>query len=227
MSPSNSLTAAEAYCAKLRLPEAARADLLAAAANAADPLAEVHRLLAGAGFDPANPAFGSIAPRLKMALDGATRRGEEMDSKAFTEDLQGRVRLASMPPLKRASFTSRPWSPNPLKALMRSIGRLLLGNRGQFRGAVQRLGHRLKPVEQFVEILGPAGQSGALQVTGDRIGNGGACGAGEPALQRVQILTTGHFRSVGILHHECHPQMGRQLVEIERIDGHQHPGAPA
>ena len=106
---------------------------------------------AQAGFDPANPAFGSIAPRLKMALDGATRRGEEMDSKAFTEDLQGRVRLASMPPLKRASFTSRPWSPNPLKALMRSIGRLLLGNRGQF---AQRDGEAYVPEPDAPEPAG-------------------------------------------------------------------------
>ncbi len=123
----NSLAAAEAYCAKLHLSDAARVDLLAKAAQSADPLVEVHHLLAGEGFDTENPALSSIAPRLKMALDGAERHGEQLESRAFTEDLQGRVRLATMPTLRRASFTSRPWSPNPLLALFRSIGRLLLG----------------------------------------------------------------------------------------------------
>ncbi|WP_428385513.1 glucans biosynthesis glucosyltransferase MdoH [Nevskia ramosa] len=126
-----SLAAAEAYCAKLHLSDAARADLLAKAARSADPLVEVHHLLAGEGFDTENPALSSIAPRLKMALDGAERHGEQLESRAFTEDLQGRVRLATMPTLRRASFTSRPWSPNPVKALFRSIGRLLLGGSSQ------------------------------------------------------------------------------------------------
>jgi membrane glycosyltransferase len=122
--------AAEAYCARLRLPPERRAELLAAALSSDAPVAELHRLLDPDGFDAANPAFGSIAPRLQMALDGATRRGEPLAGQAFTEDVQGRVRLASSPRLQRASFIHRPWSPNPLKQLLGWIGGLLLGPRG-------------------------------------------------------------------------------------------------
>lgn len=129
MTTPDALSAAEAYCARLRLSDAARAALLAAATESDEPIAEIHRLLDAERHDPANPAFGSIEPRLRMALDGATRRGNTLEQQAFARDVQGRVRLASMPPLKRASFTSRPWSSNPLRALLRSIGRLLLGNR--------------------------------------------------------------------------------------------------
>lgn len=124
-------SAAAAYLDRLRLPKDLHDALLAGAEQAADPLAYIHAQLAGDSFDSQNPSFGSIAPRLKQALVGAKRGGSEVhENLAFTSDVQGRVRLATMPPVQRASFSTRPWSPNPMKQLFRAIGRLLLGNRG-------------------------------------------------------------------------------------------------
>lgn len=125
--------AAAAYVERLSLAEPTRAALLRAAQDSERPIAALQRELGGgAAFDAANPTYGSIGARLKLALGGATRHGEDLDKLAYTTDLQGRVRLASTPPLKRASFSTRPWSTNPVKRLRQAIGRLLLGTRGQF-----------------------------------------------------------------------------------------------
>ncbi|GAC1628595.1 MAG: glucans biosynthesis glucosyltransferase MdoH [Nevskia sp.] len=130
--------AAADYVERLRLDADAAAALLRAAQDSALPIAALHRELAGGGpVDDENPAYGSIAARLKLALSGGSRRGHHSGTGAdaalpYTQNLQGRVRLASTPPLKRASFTTRPWSTNPLKRLSQALGRLLYGTRGQF-----------------------------------------------------------------------------------------------
>ncbi len=130
------------YAARLRLSDAAREALLVQSLQSGEPLAALHRQLAGSlSSEPGSggdPAYASIATRLKLALAGATRHGQELEQLAFTQDVQGRVRLASTPALKRASFTTRPWSTNPLKRLYGAVDRLLFGARGQFasRGEV-------------------------------------------------------------------------------------------
>lgn len=136
MSDSRQTQAVQDYAARLPLDAAARAALLDAALASGEPLLSLQRELAGSeAFEASNPAYGSIATRLRMALRGATRRGEELEQQAFTQDVQGRVRLASMPPLKRASFTTRPWSTNPFRRVGQALSRWLYGERGQFVAA--------------------------------------------------------------------------------------------
>jgi membrane glycosyltransferase len=120
------------YAARLNMDADARESLIHQVESSEQPLRALHQELHGAGgIDPENPAYSSIAARLKLALGGATRRGEELEQRAFVQDVQGRVRLASTPVLQRASMTTRPWSSNPIKRLMAGIERLLLGSRGQ------------------------------------------------------------------------------------------------
>lgn len=80
---------------------------------------------------------------------------------------------------------------------------------------------------QFVEVLGPAAQPGSLQVAGDRLRHGLLGRRRETFLQHPQILAPGHLGAVAGLHRERHPQMRRQLVQVEGVDRHQNPGAAA
>ena len=118
------------YVARLRLSPEAQADLLAHLQATPSPMRTLHEILGGADADKENPTSVSISARLKYALGGAMRRGEELDQRAYTHDVQGQIRLATTPTLTRASMTSRPWSPNPWKRLLRWVERVLLGNRG-------------------------------------------------------------------------------------------------
>ena len=48
----------------------------------------------------------------------------------------------------------------------------------------------------------------------------------ELLLQRVEVLAAGHLVAVGRFDGERHPQVGRQLVEVESVDRHQDAAAP-
>ena len=65
----------------------------------------------------------------------------------------------------------------------------------------------LDDARQLVEVVGPAAQSGAFQLAGDRVGDGLPGRRGEPFLQRREVLAPGHLGAVGGLDGERDPQM--------------------
>ena len=83
----------------------------------------------------------------------------------------------------------------------------------------------LDDARQLVDVVGPGSQPGAFQFAGDRVGDGLPGRRGELLLQRVEVLAAGHLGAVGGFDGERHAQMRRQLVEVEGVDRHEHPGA--
>ncbi len=80
---------------------------------------------------------------------------------------------------------------------------------------------------ELVEILGPGFQPGAVQIPAQRIGHRLGDGHGQLLAQRVDVLAPGHLFAIGRLHGEGHPQVIRDLAQVERVDGHQNAAAPA
>lgn len=131
-SPAVAPTACADYLDQLPLTSAERAELLAVAAAAAGDgvsaaLAAVHAALARRPADANNPAYASIRRRLELAYGEPQADGQAV----ITEDVQGRVRVVSTPPLARASMLPQPWSNNPLKRLGRWLNTRLYGRRGR------------------------------------------------------------------------------------------------
>jgi len=131
-SPAAAPTACVDYLKQLRLTSAERAELLAVAAAAAGDgvtaaLGALHAALARRPADVDNPAYASIRRRLELAYGEPQANGQAV----ITEDVQGRVRVVSTPPLARASMLPQPWSNNPLKRLGRWLNSRLYGRRGR------------------------------------------------------------------------------------------------
>ncbi|HUP91070.1 MAG TPA: glucans biosynthesis glucosyltransferase MdoH [Solimonas sp.] len=123
-------TRVDAYIDRLTLDPPQRAhlrersaQLLAESDGAEAVFAELHRML-GAGMPLAAeaPAIQSVAARLHRAGP-------------LVEDVQHRPRLATTPPLARASMAPLPWSRNPLSRLRAWLKLRLLGDRGHLASA--------------------------------------------------------------------------------------------
>ena len=78
---------------------------------------------------------------------------------------------------------------------------------------------------QLVEVIGPGAQPFRSSSPADRFGDGLPGRRGELLLQRVEVLAAGDLGAVRGLDGERHPQMRRQLVEVERVDRHENTGA--
>ena len=121
----------DAYLARLPLAPA-QAELLRTRAeallrrhptpDAATVFSELHEALAGETPPQDAPALASLEARLGLLGADHPRRGDQALEHAFQEDRQGRVRLVSTPPMKRASMVPRPWDPNPLRRLWHWLG---------------------------------------------------------------------------------------------------------
>ena len=119
------------YLARLPL-EPAQAELLRTRADAllrrhptpdaATVFSELHEALAGETPPQDAPSLASLEARLQRLGAGHPRRGDEALEHAFQHDRQGRVRLVSTPPMRRASMVPRPWDRNPLRRLWHWLG---------------------------------------------------------------------------------------------------------
>ena len=66
----------------------------------------------------------------------------------------------------------------------------------------------------------------SFQPVGDRFRDGLPRRRGQLLLQRLEVLAAGDLGAVRGLDGERHPQVRRQLVEVEGVDRHEHTGAP-
>ena len=82
-----------------------------------DQLAKVHLRLGGADADPANPALGSIATRLRMAFVDAVPAAD-----AALDTHVPAAAFAFAPPLCRAAMVPTAWGPlNPLQRWFQAV----------------------------------------------------------------------------------------------------------
>ena len=100
-------TAQERYARCLPLDPVRRQVLLqhARGRNTQESMASLHQALAGHDIDPGNPSYGSVAHRLKLACGTPSADGGPV----IAENVQHSVRLATTPPLNRASMAPRSW----------------------------------------------------------------------------------------------------------------------
>lgn len=116
--------ALEAYRARLRargIEAPADVQILADAAAPDDRGFEhLHAALSGEPHRAqADAVLASAAARLRGWMQGSPRRGDAGLLRHLERDVQGQMRLNTMPPLMRASMTPRPWNHNPVRRLDR------------------------------------------------------------------------------------------------------------
>jgi membrane glycosyltransferase len=114
------------YLERTPLSADARRQLLGGASGS-DPVAALHRALAGSNQE-SEPVLASLPTRLNWAL-AAAKRGDAQAATAFVQDRHGHPRLLTTPPLSRASMRPSPWAVNPFKRLARWIAVKLRGRR--------------------------------------------------------------------------------------------------
>jgi len=126
--------ALDAYLERLPVDPEARGRLRSAMQGASD-MPSAWQALQGELADSApgsvGPADASLSERLQAAWAPPKRRGDHAKDAVVRRDNHGRPRLITMPPLRRASMTSRPWSPNPVKRISRWLKQRTFGERGQ------------------------------------------------------------------------------------------------
>jgi len=145
---------AESYLDHLQLTPAERARVVGAV-GAAQPLdavhfTELHQALSGDAAVARVPAIvmpgaeeqalapaaaavsGSTEARLHAAFTPPPQQGDaRLQSEAITRDVHQRVRLTTVPALRRAAMTSRPWSNSPLERGWDKLSAALFGRRGR------------------------------------------------------------------------------------------------
>ncbi|SHV78600.1 Uncharacterised protein [Mycobacteroides abscessus subsp. abscessus] len=75
-------------------------------------------------------------------------------------------------------------------------------------------------VGQFGQIVGPGAQTATLPLPCHRRSNGLTRGTREPLLQGIQILVACHLGAIGGFDDKGHPEMWRNLIQVECVGGH-------
>ncbi|MEC9363323.1 MAG: glucans biosynthesis glucosyltransferase MdoH [Pseudomonadota bacterium] len=129
--------ALEAYRARLRacgIEAPADVQILSDAAAPGDRGFErLQGALSGEAHPQADAVLASAAARLRGWMQASPRRGDAALLRHLERDVQGQMRLNTMPPLMRASMTPRPWNHNPVRRLWRWLRARTTGVRGAMR----------------------------------------------------------------------------------------------
>lgn len=90
----------------------------------------LHGVLANGLQDHGNPAAASVKARLEIFSNPGSAEGGQLP---ISEDVHGRTRIVTTPPLARASMTPQPWDNNPLHRVFRWTREHFYGRRGRLQ----------------------------------------------------------------------------------------------